>query len=92
MSIRRQVSLSEAIGVLTRAGAVFSIPSEQQQLSLGTVAKRLEVSVKYLREHLSYFPNAWRIPGGEWRIPASDVEELIGHAQKWSDAQKARAA
>jgi hypothetical protein len=70
------MGIEEAIAALADAGIVFSSPESSQHLSLGAVASRLDCSTKYLREHLHEFPGAWRMPGGELRIPARDVEEL----------------
>ena len=33
-------------------------------------------STDYVREHLAEFPNAWRMPGGELRVPEKDVDNL----------------
>lgn len=49
---------------------------QQRHLSLGSAAARLDCSVDYLRDHLDEFPNAWRMPGGEIRIPVRDIEAL----------------
>ncbi len=70
------MSVEQAIRTLQEAGAVFSISVGEGHLSLGEAARRLDCSVKYLREHLNEFPNAWRMPGGELRVPAKDVEAL----------------
>jgi hypothetical protein len=67
--------LKQAIATLSEAGAVFSIPPGRH-LSLAQAGARLDCSAKYLREHLREFPNAWRLPGGEIRIPERDVDAL----------------
>jgi hypothetical protein len=70
----KRMDITEAIQALTSAGAVFSVP--QKHLSLGAAAKKLDCSVKWVRTHKQEFPNAWRMPGGELRIPERDVEAL----------------
>ena len=67
------MSEAEAISLFQKCAQVFE---PARHLSLGAVAARLDCSVKYVREHLEYFPGAWRMPGGEIRIPAKDVEAL----------------
>lgn len=69
------MELEDAIKTLAKAGAVFSLPTTKH-LSLPEAAKRLDCSTKWVREHKHEFPNAWRMPGGELRIPESDVEAL----------------
>lgn len=69
------MSLEDAIKTLAEAGAVFSLPSAKH-LSLAEAAKRLDCSTKWVREHKQEFPNAWRMPGGELRIPETDVDAL----------------
>lgn len=69
------MTVREAIRVLTEAGAVFSVPAAKH-LSLAAVGTKLDCSARYVREHLAEFPNAWRMPGGELRVPEGDVEEL----------------
>jgi hypothetical protein len=69
------MELEDAIKILAAAGAVFSLPSSKH-LSLAEAAKRLDCSAKWVREHKQEFPNAWRMPGGELRIPEGDVESL----------------
>jgi predicted DNA-binding transcriptional regulator AlpA len=72
------MSLEEAIKTLKDAGAVFSVPEpKRKQLSLREVATQLDCSVKWVREHKGEFPRAWRMPGGELRIPQADVDALI---------------
>jgi hypothetical protein len=67
---------------MSEADAIKALPKlltffeEKRHLSLGAVAARLDCSVNYLRDHLDDFPGAWRMPGGEIRIPAKDVERL----------------
>ena len=70
-----RVTVQEAIKVLMTAGAVFSMPTGKH-LCLKSVGAKLNCSAKYVREHLDEFPNAWRMPGGEIRVPESDVEAL----------------
>ena len=69
-----ELNLTEAIRLLTQAGAVISLPS-QRHLSLGNAARELDCSKGWLRDHLDAFPNAWRMPGGELRVPEGDVQE-----------------
>lgn len=70
------MSVEQAIKTLQEAGAVFSVSVGEGHLSLGEASRRLDCSTRWIREHLSEFPNAWRMPGGELRIPAKDVESL----------------
>lgn len=69
------MDLQDAIETLTQAGAVFSVPPGKH-LSLAAAAKRLDCSVSWVRAHKHEFPNAWRMPGGELRIPEGDVDAL----------------
>jgi len=48
----------------------------KRHLSVAAVAVRLDCSPKWVRSHLNDFPGAWRMSGGEIRIPARDVEKL----------------
>jgi hypothetical protein len=76
------MDVTNAIETLARAGAVFSAPAgTSDQLSLGRVAELLDCSVKWVRTHLKEFPGAWRMPGGELRIPRADVEDLVRRNQ-----------
>lgn len=81
MSNQQDLTLREAIRVLTDAGAVFSLPREieKKSLTLAEAGARIGFSVCWMRDHLSEFPNAWRAPGGganggELRIPARDLD------------------
>lgn len=67
------MSEAEAVKLLQKCAGLFD---DKRQLSLGAVAVRLDCSVDWVRAHLSEFPNAWRMPGGELRIPVSDVNAL----------------
>lgn len=73
--LSKRMDLKEAIEVLSRAGAVFSVPNSAH-LSIEQAAKRLDCSTTWLRRHKQEFPNAWRLPGGELRFPEADVEAL----------------
>ena len=66
-------TLEEAARVFSTAGAVILLPGARRSFSLQTVAARLEVSARWVRKHLAEFPGAFRLPGGELRIPESDV-------------------
>ena len=74
MALDHQQQLREAIKLLTAAGAVIALPS-QRHLSLRSAAAELDCGVSWLREHMAEFPNAWRMPGGELRVPSGDVAE-----------------
>ena len=65
------MSVAEAISTLERAGFTVS-----QHLCLRAAAARLDFSVDWVRDHLDEFPNAWRAPGGELRIPMRDIEAM----------------
>lgn len=69
------MELNEAIRALSAAGAVVVV-SPGKHLSLASAAVELDCSTKWVREHLREFPNAWRMPGGELRIPKRDVDAL----------------
>jgi hypothetical protein len=68
------MKITDFIPILEKCAGIFA--EQQKHLSLGAAAARLDCSPKYLREHLSDFPNAWRLPGGEIRIPVKDIESL----------------
>lgn len=85
-SRRVDLSLHEALLALTKAGArVFCVLPEDEALRLPDAARRLGVSVDWMRDHLSEFPNVFRLPAGEiktrtggrnigeLRFPASDI-------------------
>lgn len=67
-------NLVEAIKLLSQAGVGFVLPS-QEHLAIGTAAARLDCNAQWIRTHLDQFPNAWRMPGGEIRLPALDVTD-----------------
>lgn len=73
------MELTEFIKFATDKGFVMTPPA-QKHLSLGEVAKVLDVSPRWVRMHLAEFPHAWRLPAsgnaGELRIPSRDVESL----------------
>jgi len=69
------MDLKDAIKEFTAAGGTIVLPPESH-LSLAAAAKRLDCSISYLRDHKHEFPNLWRMPGGELRIPERDVEAL----------------
>jgi hypothetical protein len=56
---------------------VAKFPAKDDHLCLGRAALKLDCSPKYLREHLDFFPNAWKFPGakGEIRIPLQDLRD-----------------
>ncbi len=70
------MSVDQAIATLKDAGAVFCVSVGEGHLSLAEASRRLDCSTRWVRNHLAEFPNAWRMPGGELRIPARDVEAL----------------
>jgi len=80
MRNQQDMTVQEAIRVLTDAGAVFLLPQiERKSLSLSEAGERLGFSGEWVREHLNEFPNAWRAPGGganggELRIPVRDLD------------------
>jgi predicted ArsR family transcriptional regulator len=82
----RQLDIAEAVALLNAARAVFlDFTTDDDSLRLPAVAKRLGVGTDWVREHLSEFPNAWRLPAGEiirngegrnvgeLRIPVKDI-------------------
>ena len=68
----------DAIQTLHRLAAVFE---QKRNLSLACTAARLSVSVGYVRAHLNSFPGAFRLPGGDIRIPARDLDALAVNGQ-----------
>jgi hypothetical protein len=46
-------------------------------LTVRNTALRLNCSPKFVRKHLMEFPNAWRLSGGDIRIPVNDIEAYI---------------
>jgi len=77
--IRMKAELEAAIQLLASSGVVFTLPPARH-LSLPEAASRLDVGPGWVRDHLSEFPHAWRLPSngqaGELRIPAPDVDAL----------------
>lgn len=58
-------------------------------LTTGEVSERIGRSSRAVRDLLDsdrfdYFPNAYRIPGGQWRVPLLDVEEFLGRMREAS--------
>jgi hypothetical protein len=70
------MSVEQAIKTLVDAGAVFSVSNPDAHLSLGEVARRLDCSVSWVRQHQEEFPGIWRMAGGELRVPVRDVAAL----------------
>lgn len=80
------LELKKALAVLAEHGLQVVSPSAPRAFSLRTVATQLDVSVDWVREHLEEFPGRRRLPGGgknggEWRIPARDVERFLSREQ-----------
>ncbi len=67
------MSETDAVKLFQKCAEVFEM---KRSLSIASVSARLECSTWWVREHLNEFPNAWRMPGGDIRIPARDVEAL----------------
>lgn len=84
-TLSRQLDVPSALAVLEAARAFFDF-HEGDSLPLPAAAKRLAVSIDWLRGHLQEFPNAWRLPAGErvvngegrnvgeLRIPVADLK------------------
>ena len=89
MSKAKKMTVQEAIRVLAGVGAVFSLPSENH-LSVKSVAGKLNCSVAYVRKHLAEFPNAWRMSGGDLRVPVRDVEGFAERLKIRENGTKAR--
>lgn len=83
------MNLEEITRTFRQAGVVVCLSTEAgRHHSLSEAADRLGVSVRWVREHLEEFPNAWRLPAGaratdlgarnvgELRIPAGDLVAL----------------
>jgi hypothetical protein len=71
----------EALRLIEQAARLLE---PKRHLSLSGVALRLDCSPKWVREHLAEFPGAWRMPGGEIRVPARDVEALAASRRCFS--------
>jgi len=69
------LTVGQAFAVLQQAGAVFSLPVARH-VSVAEAAALLYFAPKWVKQHLEHFPNAWRAPGGELRIPVRDIEAL----------------
>lgn len=68
--------LASAARTLVRSGVRLVVSASGHHFGVGEVAARLDCGKTWVRTHLTEFPNAWRMPGGEVRIPASDLEAL----------------
>lgn len=81
------MSEDEAITLFQKCAEIFEV---KRSLSLAAVAARIDFSTKYVREHLSDFPNAWRASGGEIRIPVRDVVALERSRRIFSPVKSSR--
>jgi len=68
------MSVQEAIQTLVNAG--LATTPARRFFSVQTTAGLLDCSTRWVKDHLAVFPGAFRLPGGEWRIPAADVDGL----------------
>lgn len=73
--------LKRVLETLAEHGVVVVSPHAPRAFSLASAAAQLDLSVGWVREHLKEFPGAFRLPGGgknggEWRIPARDLERF----------------
>ena len=68
----------EALKLLREVIAAFE---PNRHLSIRETALRLDCSSQYVREHLILFPNAWRMAGGDIRIPVKDIEAMISKSK-----------
>ena len=58
-------SSAVALATVRELRAFFrEFQGDEDSLSLATAAKRLDVGVDWIRDHLHEFPNAWRLPAG----------------------------
>lgn len=79
--ITTEKELRGALDVLQRAGVVVVVPGARV-FSLASVAAQLDVSVGWVRDHLSEFEGWFRLPGGgrnggEIRILEKDVAGFL---------------
>lgn len=76
------MSIEVALKTLLDAGAQIVMPSpggERRALALPEAGRVLGVKSDWFRDHMSEFPNAYRLPGGgqnggAWRIPLRDLD------------------
>ena len=73
-----------AVDTLRAAGAVVVLSGRADAairfLTREEVAEALALSVSWVRQHESEFPNRVKVPGGDVRIPLSDLEAAI---ERW---------
>ncbi len=69
------MSVQEAIQVLV--DEAVAVPPGRRHLRVAQVAELLAVSDKWVRAHLDEFPRAWKMRGGDIRVPQADVDALV---------------
>ena len=69
----RGMNEADAIQLFQRCAGIFEA---KRSLTIAAVAARLDCSTCFIRRNLDAFPNAFRLPGGDIRIPARDVVAL----------------
>lgn len=76
--------ICRAVDTLRQAGAVVVLSGRAAAavrfLTREEVAEALQLSVSWVRQHESEFPNRIKVPGGDVRIPLADVEAAI---ERW---------
>lgn len=71
------MTLEDAIAVFRAHGLTLTVThAPLRHVAAGTAATLLDFKPKYIKAHIRDFPHAWRAPGGEIRIPLSDIEHL----------------
>ena len=76
--------ICRAVDTLRSAGCVVVLSGRAagavRFLTREEVAEALQLSVSWVRQHEEEFPNRIKVPGGDVRIPLSDVEAAI---ERW---------
>lgn len=68
--------INQAAETLRAAGFSFSMPARIRFLSVTEAADVLRINPKWIKEHLSEFPDSVRLPGGQIRIPFSAIKDF----------------
>ena len=74
-----------ALEVLAAKGAIVVVPESVtgrrlKYHSIAETADIFEMGIDWVRNHLDEFPNRIKAPGGDIRIPESDIHEC---ARRW---------
>jgi excisionase family DNA binding protein len=73
--------VAKAVMTLCAAGGTIEMPDTAPiYLTVGETAEWLRVGAKWVRAHLSEFPNSFTLEGRSIRIPRDDVEAAM---ERW---------